>query len=202
MKGSGEGVIMKNNLKIVIPSALLVLCLVVSLALNSQSAKDPENSSGIRMPASWIAEIRSGTLYVERALASKIAEFRKRDTASIGRPADPLENLRFGILEGKYALTLDGGKISEISFIDNPNSEGRPTTISDRKQFIKEYASVFDARGTPERVQVDIQGAKIIETYRAKTSAKDSDLLVSFILDDLDRVLGIQTRKISNTKIF
>jgi len=197
---------MKNNkFKIALSSGALVLFVVATFWVNNKSFKStsPESADIFRNPASsFFAEIRSGTLFIERKLASEMAMVKRRGLASIGRPADSLETLRFGILEGKYALTVNGGKVSEIDFIDNPGTESRPLAVIDRAEFIKKYGALLDAASIPKRISVDIQGNKIVEKYRVKSAKEDTDLIVSFVLDETDRLFNIKTEKVSGLKIF
>lgn len=187
-------------------SALGLLFLVGSTVFLNELvriAPEGETSKWYRRPASQVVQtLRSGSAIVERALASKLAGIKERALASIGRPADPLENFRFGVLEGKYALTMNGDKISEISFIDTPNSEGRPRLIEDRVTFLKKHSQLLGATGTMERVSVNIVGTKIVETYRGPSIKPGTDLLMSLTLDDMERLISLKATQVSSLKIF
>ncbi len=185
----------KINKKVVVPSVLLAAFVAVPLVINGLRSMSDEPKDSVRSPASrWIEEIRSGSVNLERNLAVQVAELKQRTLASIGRPADPLEKLRFGVLEGKYSLTMAGDFIKEISFIDNPNTEGRPATIADRKQFIKDFGQFFELGSRLERISTNIKGSKIIENYLVKTSS-GQDTILSFVLDDMDRLFAIHSEK-------
>ena len=192
--------------KLIVTSFSLLLCLGFSFVANKASFQTARNSkveASSRNPASQIfAQIRSGSLNIERQFAVKLAQVKARGIASIGRPADALENLRFGVLEGKYSLKMEGDKIADINFIDNPESEGNPATIKDRFEFLKQYGTLIDAISKPSRVGVDVRGTKVIETYRVKTNSPETDVVVSFVLDDLDRLIALHAEKTSALTIF
>src|SRR5476649_1959252 len=158
----GKIMISKRS-KLTLTALSLILCLGLSLAANKASFQGAGNSkadgSKVRGPASQLYnQIRSGTLNIERQFAVKLAQVKARGIASIGRPADALENLRFGVLEGKYSLKMEGDKIADINFIDNPKSEGTPATIKDRFEFLKQYGSLIDATSKPLRIGIYVRG--------------------------------------------
>jgi hypothetical protein len=210
MRGS-EGKMKKSkNLKIILSVAGLALCLAATFVVNNRSLENSVASSGealsapgSRIPASSIFEnLRSGTIGIERKLAFKVAQIRERGLASIGRPADLSESLKFGLLEGKYSVQMNGDLISEIKFIDNPDSEGSPAKIKDRMEFMKQYGKLLNITEVPLKVSSDVKGAHTIETYRAASPEKGQDMILSFTLDHLDRVLEMNVQKVSALNIF
>jgi hypothetical protein len=208
----------QNQKNLVLPIAALVICLGSSLAVNikfNHSTGDIHLISGIslRLPASQGSQsLRSGSHKAERKLASELAGLRtnaanlsgeaNRGLASLGRPSDLFEDLKFGVLEGKYALKMDGDKISEMKFIDIPDSTGRPAQIRNRIEFLKRYGALLDSDSQPQQESVFTSGSMTTETYRLKSNSHGADIIVSFILDDLDRVFEMRTDKASAPKIF
>jgi ribosomal protein L20 len=189
--------------KLLFTAFVLLGCLGVSIWGNQLTFDSSDAGKAQRTPASHILEqLRSGTVEIERKLASQIASFKNRRVASLGRSPDPLENFRFGILEGKYALTMNGDKISDISFIDTPGSEGRPTAVANRLEFLKQNNGFFGATSLPEKVATDVRGTKITETYRMKTALADQDIIVKITVDDLDRLIDVKTERVSSLKLF
>ena len=187
-----------TRLKIILSSSLLGAALLATLSLNSGLAPEAVHDDPMgRTPASLYEQMRSGTIAVERKLASHVAGLKSRMLASIGRPPNSLEHLRFGVLEGKYALAMNGETVSEATFINNPDSEGRPAVVSNRTEFIKNFASLFDVKGIPARVSVDVLGTKVVETYRVKSSKADEEVLLSFVLDDTDHLVSLKSEKVS-----
>ncbi len=183
---------MKIQKQAIIATVLIVTASVLGneLIFKSTSTK---LVPGVRSPASQIlADIRSGTQTAERNLASQLANSKSRLLASLGHYANPLDQFRFGILEGKYALSMAGERIKDIVFIDTPNSEGSPARIVDRTVFLKNYASILSLKNKIERVAVDIDGRKIVETYKAQFKDDNREVLVKIELDELDRLYSIK----------
>ncbi|MCC6277375.1 MAG: hypothetical protein IT289_05620 [Oligoflexia bacterium] len=193
---------MTENMKVFGSAISLVILLALSIWGNTQYVSG--QSLSYRSPASeWIVEMRSlSSLEDQSTLADHLAESKERSSASIGRPADPFESLRFGLLEGKYAVTLAGEKISEVQFVDNPNTEGRPTAISNRSEFLKEYRKLFDLGSDPEKVDVTVRGTKTTETYRSASADGKNDVLVHITFDDLNRLISLKTETVTHMKYF
>lgn len=195
---------MKKRVKSRIAMTISTLLMVVGVlvAMNAM-IYSPDSPMGYRNPASQLWEqVRSGSAYVEQELAERVAWIAKRETASIGKPADPFESLRFGLLQGKYSVTMKDDLIAEIEFIDNPNSEGRPLALGDRKTFLKSHMALFGMMSEPERISIDKQGSRIVETYKLKNAKTQSEVRVSVVMDDLERVFAIKTLEVEPRKIF
>ena len=199
-----EGTCTMKNKKVKIASAILILTLGLFLIAAQGVLKNPETQGGkFRFPASHMfGDLRSATVMVEKRYAAQLAHpFRRRIPASIGRPADLIENLRFGILEGKYALAMDGENIMDVSFVDTPESDGRHVSVGSRTDFFTKFGSLFGLSGNPERIAVDIKGTKIVETYKAP-SKEGVDVIVKVELDNFDRLVAVHTQPVSDRKIF
>ncbi len=170
-------------------------------------------SLGGRMPASMVIQgLRSGDVTSERSLASVLAEpdsMEKsgRKVASVGRASSPLDNLRFGTLEGKYAITLasenvpgsEVDKVSNIDFIDNPGSEGRPTLITDRTEFIKKHSDLLDIGVAIEKVKTALSGRHIVETYKALARGSFKTVIIQIELDEKDRLYSLRLKDENNS---
>lgn len=170
----------------------LALFLLLSYAANEAILNENAFSSHKRSPASSAIEtLRSGSMDAERKLASQLSELKTRALASLGHNANPFDQFRFGILEGKYAFTLDGEKIKDVSFVDTPESEGSPTRVTDRVEFLKNNSQILNIKNKVEKVSTDIKGRKIIETYKAFLKDSNRIIMVQMELDELDRLYQI-----------
>lgn len=183
----------KNNSSLMISGALGLTVLVTFVAnemILNQS--DKTIISDGRSPASIVVEsIRSGTLEAERKLASTLSEMKTRTLASLGKDANPFDQFRFGILEGKYAFTIEDEKIKDVSFVDTPNSEGAPTRVTDRIEFLRNHSQILNIKSKIEKTATDIKGRKIIETYTAVLADSNKKVTVQVEVDELDRLYHI-----------
>lgn len=142
------------------------------------------------MPASSVVEHEAQTF-------EKMAKIKARFISSIGKTPEPLDNLRFGILEGKYALTLTGEKIKEIEFINTPNSQGSPKQIADRIDFIKENAVLLNIKSEIIKLDTQIVGRKIVETFKAINAETENEISIKIELDELDRLYKLSAKDLS-----
>ncbi len=73
----------------------------------------------------------------QKDLAQKLSQKSNRSIASYGERPSKLDEVRFGLLEGKYAFSFVDDKLSEIKFQETPNSD-RPKYIKDVGAFLIE----------------------------------------------------------------
>lgn len=194
---------MSKMRKNILVSLSVVGALALTVTANEMIFGSGQFGQSLRNPASHMAGmIRSASRNVERALASHLANLEDRDLASIARKPNKVETLKFGVLGGKYALTLEDDKITEIAFVDTPGSVGRPTNVNDRRSFLNRYKELFDITGDIKTVSVNAEGGNIVETFRAKSKTDDMQTVISFVMDDLDRLIAVRTKKVSALRIF
>lgn len=78
----------------------------------------------------------------QKELAQKLSEKEKRGIASYGEQPSQIDQIRFGLLEGKYAFSIVDDKISEITFQETSNAD-RPKYIANVENFLIENKAVF-----------------------------------------------------------
>jgi hypothetical protein len=100
----------------------------------------------------------------EKDLAKKLSKLSSRDIASVGRAPSNEDRLRFGYLEGKYALRMNSGKISEIEFASSPDA---PKYLNDRVEFLKSHKELMPVDFEVARnVSREVLPKSIQETYQ------------------------------------
>lgn len=186
----------------------IVLAAVVSMAYlgNQANLNHKTTSRGSRAPASVGAITMSSSaldklqLIEETDLAEEVAvKSPRRGLASVGQPANGVENLRFGALEGKYAFKMDGDKISEISFIQSKHE--KPTIISDRSDFLSKYAQEFGVNSGAKKLSSVLKDDRLIETYSVKT-ASGKPRLIQVTLGEANTFLALKTEDAPTLKLF
>lgn len=133
-------------------------------------------------------------------LLHKMVQVADRKMASVAsRPTD-LDQLRFGLLEGKYSLKLESGRITEIEFQESNQISERPKYI-DKAEFLTTYKDLVAADfETAQRVRRAIEDGKIVEEFELINSAsKDrgptsSNVVarVAFKSDESGRLLSMK----------
>lgn len=139
----------------------------------------------------------------EQSLAKKLgqspgAQTEARDTripASVGHGVSSLDQLRFGLLEGKYHLldqTEDAStKINEIEFIESLEANDRRVQL-DPVQFLTKYGNLlsvkFDAFDKANPNQTNVR------EYRLLNGQKKVVGMAAFVIDDRDRFISLKVR--------
>jgi hypothetical protein len=135
----------------------------------------------------------------EKKLASRLSHdtVDERTPASVGKAADNLEKLRFGLLAGKYRVVdqVKGGqtKVQEISYVDSDDTNDRPVFLKP-EEFLKDYGSLlavdfmqFDQAHQPA-AQSDIR------EYRLLSAAQKVVGTAAFTMNDEGRFLSLKIR--------
>ncbi len=78
----------------------------------------------------------------QKELAQKLSKETNRGIASYGDQPSQIDQIRFGILEGKYSLSVVNDKISEITFQETSTAD-RPKYIPNVENFLIENKAVF-----------------------------------------------------------
>jgi hypothetical protein len=188
--------------------ATVFLGLVLSLAYLGNQANFSERSEvhNSRGPASigsvTMASSSHDPLQTirENMLAEEVAvPSAQRSLASVGAPANSIESMRFGDLEGKYAFKMSGDHISEISLI-NSNSQ-RPAVIPNRADFLGKYAEHFGAASKPKHLSSVLKGDHLVETYRVKAKS-GPDRIIEVTLGEANSFLALRTEEAPTLKLF
>jgi hypothetical protein len=129
----------------------------------------------------------------EQSLARKLSKLSSRDIASVGRMPSFEDRLRFGYLEGKYALRMNSGKIQEIEFASAPDA---PKYLNDRVQFLTLYKDLLPVDFEQARnVGREVMPKKIHETYQLVQNDR-VEAEVRFELDLYGRLLSMKVESI------
>lgn len=128
----------------------------------------------------------------EKKIAESLASSNVRNIASteVGRSATLEEQLRWGTLEEKYTITYRAEN-REISSIAYQDSEGNPSYVLNRKEFLKQYASLFNAAST-KLSSVEESSDKTIESYTLFDSERHAKGEARFVLDRHKRLLSLK----------
>jgi len=135
-----------ENRRILISASLVSVLLVVSLFNETLfSQKETPEAHQVRAVANVtrFMNIEKADSIWEKKLALALSRKDDRDPASLGQSASPMEQLRFGLLEGKYAFQMEQGKIKAIEYVDTDATNDRPKYINDKPAFLDNYRDLF-----------------------------------------------------------
>ena len=182
-----------KKLNIYMTSSLLVLAVAGSIHLNSLNEGVLEQGEALsRGPASVKQVERSiANRDRERAMASLIAEPKLgKVLAIIGRPSNKVEDLCFGMLEGRYAFRTSAGQVLQLRL---KNQEDSPVSIQNPMQFLEKYSEAFQI-DKPSLISSARKGMGRVETFRARSShGQGHDVILQMIFDDQSRLLRLES---------
>lgn len=125
----------------------------------------------------------------EHSVAEKLKEAKgilERGPANFGRAPSEVEELRFGILRGKYRIQFsEGAKIQEIAFIESIDSGEQPVMLEGQEfltKFQSDFAVTFNSYKLKEKSENN-------ETYELLDPANGLAGLAIFDRDDKGRLL-------------
>lgn len=134
----------------------------------------------------------------EKSLAEKLSRESAtlREPASISKKVDPIEQIRYGILEGKYLVhelrTSDGLKISELQYKDSDDITAGPVVLSP-EQFLKSYgdqlAIKFSSFDRSNHMSQDL-----VQEFRLLGQQKEVLGLVSFAVDEEGHLISMKLK--------
>lgn len=180
-----------EHAKVALSTSLLSIVILVTLANNSlmKSVSGDESSTG---GGRGIASV-SSTIDESEGSRQLVQDLAARDlsaAAKVGRKPSAIEKLAFEVLEGKYAVRLDDGKISEIEF---SNSTDLPKPVGALMAFLESHRDLMPA-DFAKRVKVDRQdeGSQTTETYQLVNNLSMPVAKVLLRMDNAGRVLAMR----------
>ena len=99
-----------------------------------------------------------------RARADKLYDSRK--VASVAQKPSLMDQLRFGDLEGKYAVRVEDGALREIQFVNGEGSSDRPKYMDSTEDFLRRYQALH---------KIDFE--EILKTRSAKMGTTEVEVL-------------------------
>ncbi|MCB0342711.1 MAG: hypothetical protein H6626_00435 [Pseudobdellovibrionaceae bacterium] len=134
-------------------------------------------------------------LEFEKQMAKELAATPQRGIASIGHRPSPEDHLRFGLLEGKYAVQFADGKINGLAFSNDQTRADSPKYVNDRVAFLKAYRDLLPDQFTEVHpVSTENVDGSVVETYDLVSSTHQPVAEVRFTLDRHGRLLAMKVQ--------
>lgn len=182
-----------EHAKIALSTSLLSVVILVTLANRNLMTNEQPREVGSR----GIASVPTGTSEAEDSLVKSLAKHELASTA-LGRQPSSVEALAFGQLEGKYAVRLANGKLSELEFSDATAQGDRPKQIDDRGAFLDSHRDVLPvAYDKSIKVDSQMQGDNVVETYQLINPVSRPVANVEFKLDSSGRLLAMRVAQLN-----
>ncbi len=149
----------------------------------------------------------------EKKLAERLSQdpLAARTPASMGKAANTLEKMRFGVLAGKYRVvdqdtTANVTKVQEISYSDSDDSNDRPVYLNP-EEFLREYGSLlsvdfagFDKATEGKAPASSSANDSKVREYRLLGKSKQVVGTAAFTMNDEGRFLSLKVRQSSSEK--
>lgn len=183
-----------EHAKIALSTSLLSVVVLMTLAnRNLMNNSVPEEMKQSRA----IASVPTGTSDAEDMLVRALAKHELSST-SIGRQPSSIEALAFGQLEGKYAVRLANGKISELEFSDVTSQGDHPKHIDDRGNFLDTHRDILPvAYDKSIKIDSQVSGNSTLETYQLVNEVSRPVANVEFVLDAAGRMLSMRVAQLA-----
>jgi hypothetical protein len=181
--------------KLAISTSLLSIVLLVTLANNNIMTRIPAPEEA-PVATRGIASLSSlgQSEDTNHELVAELAQRELSESASVGRRPSSLDKLRFGTLEGKYAVRLHAdGKLHEIEFSDSAGSGDRPKHIADFAQFLESNREILPVEFDKSvRISSETEAGGSTETYQLVSRVSMPLAKVQFRTDAAGRLLAMR----------
>lgn len=179
-----------EHAKIALSTSLLSVVILVTLA-NRNMMSNTEPVEVVKMSRA-IASVPTGTSDAEDVLVRELAK-KELNIQALGRQPSSIESLAFGQLEGKYAVRLQHGKLSELEFSDVTSQGDRPKHIDDRGAFLDSHRDILPvAYDKSIRVDALSSADQTTEIYQLLNEVSRPVASVEFHLDAAGRMLSMR----------
>jgi hypothetical protein len=180
--------------KVGLSASLLSIVFLVTIAnnniLKSATMVETSNHRGI-------ASVPTGTSDAEDTFVRALAHRELSEKSVLGKKPSALESLAFGVLEGRYSIRLENGKLHDLAF--SQEKDGSPKLVADLARFIDSNRSLMPVQFDKSvRISRTDMNGEISETYQLVNSVSRPVANVQFELDQDGRLL---TMKVSHLQL-
>lgn len=146
-----------SNKKSVLTASVISIVAMVTF-VNQQIVSRNETVQSRNIASVNLIEKNNYKFQWQRDLSEKLAR-EKRMVASVGESPTAINQIRFGLLEGKYTVVLNGESIKEIEFAQT--NDDRPKFIDVEKMILENIASF-----NPEAASIKLNQEEIVNSQK------------------------------------
>lgn len=187
----------ESEAKWMVAGSLLVV-LTVAIGINSTiftKTVNPQTVAG--EPTTQVSDSRAPAsinplfrVSWEKKAFEVLRETKSRDLANVGEKPSVFDSFAIGTLEGNYSVRKVNGKIAEIQFAQNPNSQ--PKALKERQSFLTQNLALFsDDAQSVEPVLVEENNERTLERFRLMSSSGQDLGTVQMLLDKDQNLLSM-----------
>ena len=182
--------------KLILPTAILSILIVISVFnknVFSTVTGHLDLASTTLDTSRQVASVPLGTTNSEDNMTKELSLKPLDDKARWGQNPSRVEQLTFGLLEGKYSVRLKDGKLNGFELTD---LTAQPKMVQNLEKFISEnkeilpvnFESIAQAKSTKSE-------SENIQKFTLLSSASRRLAEVEFHLDNLGRLLSMKINK-------
>ena len=178
--------------KFIVSLSILSILAVVGIFNRGTFSNTQEvaaNESNSRQPANFSL----GKTNLEDSMAKELSLKSLDQNAQLGQDPSKVEQLTFGVLEGKYAVRLKDGKLNALEF--SPTSD-QPKLLPSLEKFISENKEIlpvyFQSVQRTQNIQLNQEN---VQKFSLIGAAQRQMAEVEFHLDGLGRLISMKINK-------
>lgn len=174
-----------------IASVLSIIALVTVLNQNLISKSQTDTLS--RNIASAESELKLKAWKAD--ILKDLSDKKNRNIASYGEAPTPIEELRMGVLEGKYSFEVKDSVIEEIRFIETPDGD-RPKSFRSYSDLIQEHKKAFgpEVNSVVELGEESTENQKVY-TFEAYDEFQKPTGKILVVADPANRLLEVKYQR-------
>ena len=185
-----------NEKKLIIATAILSILVVISVFnRNTFSIQNGriELASTAQDHSRQIASMPLGTTNSEDKMTKELSMKTLDGKARWGQNPSRVEQLTFGLLEGKYSVNLKDGKLNGFELSDLTS---QPKLVKDLENFISENKEILPVHfDSIAQVQTTKSEIDFIQRFALMSAASRRMAEVEFHLDNLGRIISMRVNK-------
>ena len=172
--------------KVGLSASLLSIVFLVTLANNNLMKSTDTTQAQSR----GIASVPTGTTEEEDSFVRDLAKRELSQHAIVAKQPSEIEKLAFGLLEGKYAVRLENGKLRELAF---SQSSSLPKLVANLGQFLETHKDLMPVRfDKTVKVSQNQKDGESDEVYQLVDSVSRPVANVQFHLDNEGRLISMK----------
>ena len=184
-----------NEKKFVITTAILSLLIVISVFNRNAFSSHKgtlDLASNSQDHSRQIASVPLGTTSSEDSLAKELSLKPLDDQARWGQNPSRVEQLTFGLLEGKYSVRLKDGKLNGFELTDMST---QPKMVQNLERFLSENREILPVKFDTISVVQPSKGDENVQKFALLSPASRRMAEVEFHLDGAGRLISMRINK-------
>lgn len=188
-----------NEKKIVFATAILSVLVVISVFNRNTFSTDKSvaelassSQGGSQENSRQIASVPLGTSNSEDSVTKEWSLKTLDDQTKLGQDPSRVEQLTFGLLEGKYSVRLKDGKLNGFELTD---ASSQPKMVANLQKFLAENKEILPVKFDTISIVKASKGEENVQKFALLSPESRRMAEVEFRLDSLGRLISMRINK-------